>query len=223
MTSVFELPGLELRQQGERVELALKGDWTATESGVRSRAEIETLAERMAAPAHVQLNSRELGRWDSALILFLSQLQEVASRQRDGPLTLDLTELPEPARRLLALAARPDGASVAQPGPRRMLLSLIGDAAARRWRGIAAAAEIVGEVVLCGGAAVSRRSYARAVDVLELMLQAGAEAIAIVAICNGLVGAILAFVGAVQLRRFGAGIYVADLVWASRPYARWPP
>jgi phospholipid/cholesterol/gamma-HCH transport system permease protein len=44
------------------------------------------------------------------------------------------------------------------------------------------------------------------------MREAGAGALVIVAIINGLVGAILAFVGAVQLRRFGAGIYVADLV-----------
>ena len=44
------------------------------------------------------------------------------------------------------------------------------------------------------------------------MRDAGLAALAIVAIVNGLVGAILAFVGAVQLRRFGAGIYVADLI-----------
>ena len=44
------------------------------------------------------------------------------------------------------------------------------------------------------------------------MREAGAGALGIVAIVNGLVGGILAFVGAVQLRRFGAEIFVADLV-----------
>jgi phospholipid/cholesterol/gamma-HCH transport system permease protein len=48
--------------------------------------------------------------------------------------------------------------------------------------------------------------------VLLLMREAGANALIIVAVCNGLIGGILAFVGAVQLRRFGAQIYVADLV-----------
>src|SRR5208283_1087255 len=52
----------------------------------------------------------------------------------------------------------------------------------------------------------------RAIDVIKLIREAGAGALGIVAIVNGLVGAILAFVGAVQLQRFGAGIYVADLV-----------
>jgi phospholipid/cholesterol/gamma-HCH transport system permease protein len=50
------------------------------------------------------------------------------------------------------------------------------------------------------------------VDVLQLMREAGAGALLIVAICNGLMGAIIAFIGAVQFRRFGAGIYVADLL-----------
>src|SRR5262249_52909553 len=38
------------------------------------------------------------------------------------------------------------------------------------------------------------------------------DALPIVTLISGIVGMILAFVGAVQLRQFGAGIYVADLV-----------
>ena len=56
------------------------------------------------------------------------------------------------------------------------------------------------------------RLRSRKGDVLQLMREAGANALAIVAITNVLVGGILAFVGAVQLRRFGTQIYVADLV-----------
>ncbi len=49
-------------------------------------------------------------------------------------------------------------------------------------------------------------------DFLRVTLQCSAQALLIVITVNGLVGAILAFVGAVQLNKFGAGIYVADLV-----------
>jgi phospholipid/cholesterol/gamma-HCH transport system permease protein len=42
--------------------------------------------------------------------------------------------------------------------------------------------------------------------------EAGPEALGIVSLMSFLVGVILAYVGAVQLRRFGAEIYVADLV-----------
>jgi phospholipid/cholesterol/gamma-HCH transport system permease protein len=44
------------------------------------------------------------------------------------------------------------------------------------------------------------------------MQQCGPQALAIVTLVNFLVGLILAFVGAIQLMKFGAAIYVADLV-----------
>ena len=49
-------------------------------------------------------------------------------------------------------------------------------------------------------------------DVLLQMQECGSSALPIVALISLLVGLILAFVGAVQLRTFGAEIYVADLV-----------
>jgi phospholipid/cholesterol/gamma-HCH transport system permease protein len=61
-------------------------------------------------------------------------------------------------------------------------------------------------------ASLTGRAYTRISDVWQLIREAGPRAFAIVAIVNGLVGAILAFVGSVQLQRFGAGIYVANLV-----------
>jgi phospholipid/cholesterol/gamma-HCH transport system permease protein len=52
-------------------------------------------------------------------------------------------------------------------------------------------------------------------DVLEVVIDAGPGSLGIVSVIAMLVGMILAFIGAVQLRRFGAGIYVADLVGLS--------
>jgi phospholipid/cholesterol/gamma-HCH transport system permease protein len=207
-------PVWELKHEDEGIELALKGDWIARDFGVRSYAEVEALvAEASAQAARVRISSRELGRWDSALILFVIQLEQVIRRDGRERLALDLTGLPEPARRLLALAATGSPAGPVEDGHgRQPLLHAVAAMTERCWRGGGAVAELVGEVVLRGGAALFRRTYARTGDVVQLMREAGAEALGIVAICNGLVGAILAFVGAVQLRRFGAGIYVADLV-----------
>lgn len=60
--------------------------------------------------------------------------------------------------------------------------------------------------VIAGRQRMSRR------DVGRVAADASARALGIVLVVNLLVGAILAFVGAVQLVKFGAGIYVADLV-----------
>ncbi len=65
-----------------------------------------------------------------------------------------------------------------------------------------------GSVLLAAAGAwrFRRKDFARA------CMEASAQAVPIVAVVNLLVGAILAFGGAVQLIKFGAGIFVADLV-----------
>ena len=52
----------------------------------------------------------------------------------------------------------------------------------------------------------------RPVDLIAAMQDSGIRALPVVALVNILVGGILAFMGAVQLRKFGADFYVADLV-----------
>ena len=52
----------------------------------------------------------------------------------------------------------------------------------------------------------------RRIDLLAAMQDAGIRALPVVALVNILVGGIIAFMGAVQLRKFGADLYVADLV-----------
>ena len=49
-------------------------------------------------------------------------------------------------------------------------------------------------------------------DLLEIIQECGAQALPIVSLISVLVGLILAFVGAIQLKVFGAQLYVADLV-----------
>ena len=56
------------------------------------------------------------------------------------------------------------------------------------------------------------RAQFRWADAFLVMEQTGPQALGIVAMINFLVGLILAFVGALELARFGASIYVADLV-----------
>lgn len=70
----------------------------------------------------------------------------------------------------------------------------------------------LGEVLLSTASALRGRWRFRAKDFSRVMADCSAKAVPIVCVVNLLVGAILAFVGAVQLAKFGAGIFVADLV-----------
>ena len=71
---------------------------------------------------------------------------------------------------------------------------------------------LLGEVVLLVPRFFSGRAKVRRAELVEVLAESSSRALGIVAVTNLLMGAILAFVGAVQLKAFGAGIYVANLV-----------
>jgi len=83
---------------------------------------------------------------------------------------------------------------------------------------LAASAEIgrmlafVGEAAIVFYAFVRRRARFLRSDLALFLEECGARAFPIVSLVSFLVGSIVAFVGAAQLRRFGAEVYVADLV-----------
>jgi ABC transport permease subunit len=56
------------------------------------------------------------------------------------------------------------------------------------------------------------RSHLRGADLLAQLEQSGPRSLPIVSLVSGLVGVILAYMGAVQLQRFGAQTFIADLV-----------
>lgn len=70
----------------------------------------------------------------------------------------------------------------------------------------------VGENVLAGFKLLRGKAQFRWSDMLLVMDECGPQALGIVALINFLIGMILAFIGATELRRFGAAIYTADLV-----------
>jgi phospholipid/cholesterol/gamma-HCH transport system permease protein len=71
---------------------------------------------------------------------------------------------------------------------------------------------LLGQLVLLLPRFAIGRARIRVAELLEVLADSSSRALGIVAVVSALMGAILAFVGAEQLRQFGAGIYVADLV-----------
>lgn len=71
---------------------------------------------------------------------------------------------------------------------------------------------LLGDTLLALGRGIHQGWTFRRQDFIRILADASARALLIVIVVNVLVGAIIAFVGAVQLTKFGAGIFVADLV-----------
>jgi len=201
-------PVCRFEQNGFDIILHLAGDWIARETGLGDTAALKARLDAPGTISCLRIDTAELGRWDSALIVFLQDVRRIGA---DRHLKIDETALPDSASRILALAAESTAAQPVAP-PEESLLEQTGLSVISEGAAIAALNRLIGETVLRSLAAFGGKVRTRAVDVLNLMQDSGPGALLIVTIVNGLVGAILAFVGAVQLRRFGAEIFVADLV-----------
>ena len=148
--------------------------------------------------------------WDSSLLVFLRAVFGEAGR-REMP--VDSRGLPEGARRLLKLLD-----TTAERGEhhgrdeRRSVFWRIGERAVVAARSAADVLAFIGDACLGIARLFTGRARVRRSDVLLVAQEVGARALPIVSLVAWLVGVILAYVGAMQLRAFGAQVYVADLV-----------
>jgi phospholipid/cholesterol/gamma-HCH transport system permease protein len=212
--AVSDAPGLrgtvELsRPRQDTLLVHLSGSWTLHSQ----RSTVAELQPQLEAGAHVQRLTFEtsgLTAWDSGLVTFLRNVEELC---RSRQIAIDRDTLPDGIRRLLELAAAVPERQEARRGEGRdPLLARIG-----KWGiGVAAAAtdmvRFIGEAFLAFLQLLRGRASFRWSDLTLLLQECGAQALPIVTLISFLVGAILAFIGAVQLQQFGAQIFVANLV-----------
>jgi len=155
------------------------------------------------------LEDAGLESWDSALVTFVFEAAAAASRLG---VEVDASGLPDGARRLLglAVAVKPHVEPVVPEDD--ALTARVGRVALHVWGTAGDALTFLGETVLALGLLLRGRARFRRVDLLHALEATGVSALGNVALINFLIGAVLAFVGAVELQQFGAAIYVADLV-----------
>ena len=190
-------------QQITRVQLI--GDWLIEHSISNSQQTIDSLTTSV-----VELDATALGKWDSRLITFLVKLRKHTDRHN---LTLNLVNLPEGAHRLLTLAfavEAPEGAS--RSSKKENFFYRTGKEFLSTVANSKSVISFVGKVTLSIGRFFRGKANYQRSDLWVTIQETGAEAFPIVSLIAFLVGAILAFVGVVQLNKFGAGIYVADFV-----------
>jgi len=197
---------VSVQPAGGNLEVAVAGEWRLT-AGPPSWD--GSGAASPAAPVRLRMEGVEA--WDSSLLLFFS---DVEAWCRAHGVACDASALPEKIRTLLAQlnAAR----AAAAPGDRTdHFLVSVGLASRQVTENFGAMLHFVGECML-GLANLARRpGKFRWRDCLDQMQQCGAMAVPIVSLISILVGLTLAYQAAIELRQFGADIYVADLVGLS--------
>lgn len=191
------------------ISICFGGTWSLTHMPENQGELVQTL-ETAPEDATVLFCTDELGDWGSTLITSIVAMVRVCKERN---LETDMTALPEGIQRLVALAfAVPARDGAARSAKKTPFLERVGDKAIQIPQSIGHVVQFLGQLVRGIGRVISSRSDMRWRDVLEQMQECGSTAFPIVSLISLLVGLILAFVGAVQLRTFGAEIYVADLV-----------
>jgi phospholipid/cholesterol/gamma-HCH transport system permease protein len=109
-----------------------------------------------------------------------------------------------------------DPAAAPQPPQSPMgALARLGNGTVAALKELQVALAFVGSMVLALGGVLRRPRTGNWHDIAPIMSRSGADAVPIVVLINFLVGFAMAFQAAVQLKRFGANLYVADLVGLS--------
>jgi phospholipid/cholesterol/gamma-HCH transport system permease protein len=159
----------------------------------------------------ITFDTKGLKGWDSGLLIFLIRLQELASQGR--AITIEEDGLVPGVKRLLHLAsAVPERAGARREALRISFLDRLGDSAISFWSSILEMLAFIGEAAVALLRLIGGKARFRPSDLFLTIQECGAQALPIVSLISLLVGLILAFIGAIQLKIFGAQIYVASLV-----------
>ena len=158
----------------------------------------------------VEYTLAEGANWNS---LTLSTIKGISRFAESQNILADLSSLPEGVSKILALSK--NAVNERDEGPAKAPFNLFFTLGSIAVAAFAQAKEL-GSFILLSLQSFKRfflgkAQYQRS-DLLSFIQATGPEALLIVTVVNLLLGIILAFMGAAQLKLFGAEIYVADLV-----------
>jgi phospholipid/cholesterol/gamma-HCH transport system permease protein len=199
-----------LDRDGGSLVLRLEGHWDVRTT---QRREVDSILGRLNQEVpfdSLRIDMSKVSAWDTSLLVVVARVQEFCASHRIGflrdslpPNVASLIELSE------AVPERQTGRADKKP---HSFLSTIGRDTITLFQGFGVAIEFVGDVVLSLGRMLRGKAAFDWRLFWLTMQECSAQALPIVGMISFLTGLIFAFVGAVQLRQFGAGIYVANLV-----------
>jgi phospholipid/cholesterol/gamma-HCH transport system permease protein len=159
---------------------------------------------------NIIINASDLKGWDTTFLTFINAISKECQKEN---IRFEIQELPKGAKRLLRIAsAVSEQKDAYQKRKRKSFLYMVGDSAVVFGTSIVDMVSFIGEASQAVVRFFFGKARFRRIDFLIYIEDCGAQSLPIVTLISLLVGLILAFVGAVQLKMFGAQIYVANLV-----------
>jgi phospholipid/cholesterol/gamma-HCH transport system permease protein len=201
--------GFDLNESDGEWIVRLSGNWELAQP-LPSAKELEGRLGPGGKVGRLRFDTDSLGNWDTGLLTFLKKVMDTSSRNQ---IQVDKKGLPAGVRRILDLAsAVPERTGARKEAVRQDVLEKVGTKALDVKRSSGEIVEFLGEACMAFGRFLVGKATFRRSDLVLLLQECGAQALPIVSLICVLVGLILAFVGAIQLKMFGAQIFVADVV-----------
>lgn len=163
------------------------------------------------APRKFMVDLSEIEYLDSAGALGLIQLED---KTKAKAIPFEFVNLTDEAKRIMglidrkALTVKPLGSETKAGN----LIEQVGDASLRILNDFVSVMTFLGELLTALFYSLLHPRSVRWEDVLFYMKRAGVQGLPIVGLINFLLGLIIAFMSSLQLKQFGANIYVASLV-----------
>ena len=200
---------LRLDRGAPSAVLALSGTWTlaADLSAANAFLADSHALDGLPSPT-LRVADAGIAAWESPLLVFLRRLAVAAPKGT----TLDLSGLPSGVRALLDLAAAvPPRARDAAP-PEPSWLARVGLASQACFQHTGESLRFLVDLAASTGRMLVGKGRHRRADFLDVLRECGPGALPILFLMSLLVGMIVAFLGAIQLKLFGAEIFIADAV-----------
>jgi len=194
-------------------EIALSGAWTACGMGAIG-PQVKLL--RVAGPQEAFVDASKIDAFDTAGAWVLHQM--LSHLRADGR-TIALRGLRPAFTRLYDVVGQHFAEQASQAAPAAPVLpnalERVGRASAAAWEQGVAFLGFIGESALTMAACLAHPKRLRWRPILYNIRSAGFDALPIVGLLSFLLGIVVAYQGADQLRQYGANIFVADLVGLS--------
>ena len=191
-------------------ELALSGSWTARGIGT-----IGAQLDALSVPDKLVIDGARIESLDTAGAWVL---QKLLRRLRGEGSLVEMRDLPPEFSRLLDVVDQ-QAADQSAPPPLASAapskLEDLGRNAAAAYQQIMALLSFIGECAFAFAGCIAHPARFRWRPILFNIRSAGWDALPIVGLLSFLLGIVVAYQGADQLRQYGANIFVADLVGLS--------
>ncbi len=192
----------------DTLAVKLNGDWLIT-AGIPGVNEVVAQLDGSKIIQRLVFDCSKLGQWDSGLVVFLFHLIRECQHRK---IQVGLEGLPSGVQKLLAMALKINEHLPAAKLEDETCFTRVADKVLKVWESVLSLLDFLGQITVAFGRLITGRIYFRRDEFTGMLQRCGADAFFLVSLISALVGIILAFIGATQLKMFGAQIYIANFV-----------